>query len=277
MPNIRLIPIVLFAATSLLVLKTVALLERGGYTVGALYGAQAQDAAARKGDRPEAAAKPAPPPTQRSWAQDMLGYPEVTGSVGGGKPAGKPPEAKPAEAEKPNGQVPAHDTIGHPGKLAVEAKAGPSAGERAVLENLQERRQQLEARGRELDMREGLLKAAEQRVEARLQELKAKEADINIAMKKKDEAEAARFKGLVTMYETMKPKDAARIFDRLDLRVLLDVASQINPRQMSEILAQMSPEAAERLTIELAGRASGDAGKPVNPLTLPKIEGRPRS
>ena len=65
-------------------------------------------------------------------------------------------------------------------------------------------------------------------------------------------------------------KDAAKIFDRLDMRVLIEVASQINPRRMSDIMAQMQPEAAERLTIELAARAkeSGTGND------LPKIEGR---
>jgi flagellar motility protein MotE (MotC chaperone) len=41
---------------------------------------------------------------------------------------------------------------------------------------------------------------------------------------------------------------------------------------MSEILAQMTPEAAERLTIELARRADGKAQ---NPDQLPKIESKP--
>jgi flagellar motility protein MotE (MotC chaperone) len=72
----------------------------------------------------------------------------------------------------------------------------------------------------------------------------------------------------------MKPKEAARIFDRLDIKVLLDVARQINPRRMSEILAQMTPEAAERLTVELASGGAG-TGKAADPSSLPKIEGRP--
>ena len=76
------------------------------------------------------------------------------------------------------------------------------------------------------------------------------------------------------MYETMKPKDAAKIFDRLDIRVLLEVASQINPRRMSEILAQMSPEAAERLTVEIADPRPRPTGR-VNPANLPKIDGKP--
>jgi flagellar motility protein MotE (MotC chaperone) len=72
------------------------------------------------------------------------------------------------------------------------------------------------------------------------------------------------------MYENMKAKDAARIFDRLDLKVLVDVATKINPRRMSDILAQMSAESAERLTVELAGRKDKAA-----PAELPKIEGHP--
>lgn len=75
------------------------------------------------------------------------------------------------------------------------------------------------------------------------------------------------------MYENMKPRDAAKIFDRLEIGVLIEVASQINPRRMADILAQMVPDTAERLTVEFANRAKavakGGAGD------LPKIEGRP--
>jgi flagellar motility protein MotE (MotC chaperone) len=272
MPTIRLIPIVLFASASLLALKTAALVESGGYVFGGPEAARAQDAKA----------VPKVPP-KRSWAQEMLGYPEYTGSVGTGKPA-EPEKAKPAaEAAKPatpaKGKVPGPETIGAPGPLVLDGKV-QTPGERAVLESLQDRRKELEARTRELDIREGLVKAAEKRLEARLQELKTTEAQVKAAMEKKSEAESQRFKGLVTMYENMKAKDAARIFDRLEMRILLDVASEINPRRMSDILAQMAPEAAERLTVELASRANAARGegrpKSVDPLALPKIEGRPR-
>jgi flagellar motility protein MotE (MotC chaperone) len=43
---------------------------------------------------------------------------------------------------------------------------------------------------------------------------------------------------------------------------------------MSEILGQMSPESAERLTVELANRASPQP-KTQSPDQLPKIEGAP--
>ena len=157
--------------------------------------------------------------------------------------------------------------------MPADGAPPPSGAERAILERLQQRRQELDTRARELDIREGLIAAAEKRVEARLAELKAVEAQITVATGKKEEAEAARFKGLVTMYESMKPRDAAKIFDRLEVAVLLEVASQINPRRMADILALMAPETAQRLTVELATRAQAAAKG--GPGDLPKIEGRP--
>jgi flagellar motility protein MotE (MotC chaperone) len=154
--------------------------------------------------------------------------------------------------------------------VPVEPGKRNSPAEQAILERLQERRNELDARARELEMRESLIKAAEKRLEGRVAELKELEARINNAVQTKEEGEAARFKNLVTMYENMKAKEAAKIFDRLDTRVLFEVATQITPRRMSDILAQMSPEAAERLTLALAARPDKD-----KPAELPKIEGKP--
>jgi flagellar motility protein MotE (MotC chaperone) len=123
-------------------------------------------------------------------------------------------------------------------------------------------------------MRENLLKVAEKRLEAKVSELRSTESRVNTAMGTRDKVEAERFKGIITMYENMKSKDAARIFDRLDMRILVEVSTQMNPRKMSEILGQMSPDAAERLTVELANRASAQP-KTQSPDQLPKIEGKP--
>ena len=249
---------------------------------------------------------------KRSWAQEMFNYPEITGSVaaprsnprdtlivtgsaGAAKEAAKTPDKPDKDAKESAAKEPAaKDAAKQPApkepakKEAPQTKpaAGterpvdvaarpdpvrPSSAERAILERLLERRQELDARARELELRENLLKAAEKNLEEKLAALKAKETGPN--GQRKDEVEAARFKGLVTMYETMKPKEAAKIFDRLDIKVLLEVASQINPRRMSEIMALMSAEAAERLTMEFASR--GDPEKAQKPADLPKIDGRP--
>src|ERR1035437_1858161 len=159
-------------------------------------------------------------------------------------------------------------------QLTVPLEAGriASAGERAILGRLQDRSKELDIRGRELEMRESLLKATEKRLDAKVAELKDAEARVNTAMGTRDKAEAARFKSIVAMYENMKSKDAARILERLDMKILVEVATKIKPAKMSEILAQMTPEAAERLTVELARNAGG---KSQNSDQLPKIEGKP--
>jgi flagellar motility protein MotE (MotC chaperone) len=142
---------------------------------------------------------------------------------------------------------------------------------------LQERRQELDSRDREIELRRGLLEAAEKKFDAHANELRDLESNANATAQKKEEAEAQRLKNLITMYENMKAKDAARIFDRLEMRILVEVASQINPRRMSDILGQMSSEAAERLTVELVNRASAGSDHGADAGNLPKIEGTPRN
>jgi flagellar motility protein MotE (MotC chaperone) len=245
--DIRVIPVVLIAILGLAVLKVAGLVIDGGYVFD--YQPQAN--------------KP------KSWAQEAFNFPvgnksdtaDITGSV-----HEKPKEeaAKPAavpEAAKPDGVV-----------VYPDQSQPVSTSERAILERLQSRRQELEARAREVDIRESLLKSAEKRIETRVEELKAVESRIGTATEQKTESDAARYKGIITMYEGMKPKDAAKVFDRLEMSVLFEIASQIAPRKMSDILGLMSPEAAERLTIELARRAGADRAAQAS--ELPKIEGK---
>jgi len=111
-------------------------------------------------------------------------------------------EGKPASAGK-EGQPSNPPKDKQDGKVVVpDVRPLPSAAERALLERLAERRQQLDKRARELDIREGLIAEAEKRIEAKLAEIKDGEAQLATAAEKKDEAETARLKGLVTMYET---------------------------------------------------------------------------
>jgi flagellar motility protein MotE (MotC chaperone) len=244
--DIRVIPIVLIAIFGLAVLKVAGLVIDGGYVFDYQPGT-----------------------TKRSWAQESFNFPtgkpnpaDITGSV-----HEKPKEeaAKPViptpEAVKPDGVV-----------LYPEQGQVVSPSERAILERLQSRRQELEARARELDIRESLLKATEKRIESKVEELKAVESRVATATTQKSEADTAHFKGIITMYEGMKPKDAAKVFDRLDMPVLFEIASQIAPRKMSDILGLMSAEAAERLTVEMARRAGSD--KSASAADLPKIEGK---
>jgi flagellar motility protein MotE (MotC chaperone) len=278
--DVRLIPIVLFATVSLLALKVSGLVFDGGYTLAermqARYNTDLQIAS------PESVPEyPRVVVTDKitsgrkqPWAQEMFNFSapangDITGSTAATE--GNPSEPALKVSDKPP-EAPKLEVAGaaiplEPGRIA-------SPGERAVLERLQTRRQELDTRNRELEMRESLIKAAEKRLEDKVTELKDTENRVNTAMGTRDKIGTDRFKSIVSMYENMKPKDAARIFDRLDMKILVDVSTQINPRKMSDILGQMSPESAERLTVELANRASPQSKTP-NADQLPKIEGKP--
>jgi flagellar motility protein MotE (MotC chaperone) len=269
--DFRLIPVVLIATISLFALKSLGLVFDGGYLFDQTSGQTAEDiditGTIAKPKMPVATVQPRPTttPPKQSWAQEMFNFPDVTGSVDS-----KAVPAPETGAVKSNRSAPTDPPL-TPGGTPVSLGQPASPSERAILERLAERRAELDARDREMEMRENLLKAAEKRLEGRVAELKDLEARVNNAVHVKEESDAARFKNLVAMYDNMKAKDAAKIFDRLDINVLIEVSSQLNPRRMSDILAQMSPEAAQRLTVELAARPR-DKGDPAD---LPKIEGRP--
>ncbi|MFB6420765.1 MULTISPECIES: MotE family protein [Bradyrhizobium] len=245
--NIRVIPVVLVAVAGLATLKVAGLAMNGGYVFD--Y-------------RPNQAKK--------SWAEENLNFPTgredpeiITGSTHGA----------PKEAPKP--AAPETKMEGGTVVKIDEAQPQVSASERAILERLQARRQEIEARQREIDIRESLLKSAEKRIENKVEEMKAVETRISATQAEQKAAEAQRMKGLVTMYEGMKPKDAARVFDRLEMGVLIEIASAIAPRKMSDIMGVMSPEAAEKLTVEMARRANGGGDQSASAGDLPKIDGRP--
>ena len=267
----RILPVVLFAAVCLLALKVIGIVRGSGYVLteepflGEMLTARIAELREPKPvpnleTKPVQTAEAAKPPlkaeTKQSWVPKMFNYPDVTGSVPDSKPVIPQPQiaTKPPIATKKT-QEPPKDSGGTP--VMLDASQPSSPAERAILERLQERRKEIEARAREMEIRDGLLKAAEMRLEARLAELKAMEARVTAAAEAKDNADTSRFKGLVSMYENMKPKDAAKIFDRLELPILMQITTLINPRKMSDILGLMSPEAAERLTVELAGPGCG--------------------
>lgn len=258
--DIRVIPVVLVAVFGLAVLKIAGLVIDGGYVFD--YDPQS---------------------TKKSWAQETLNFPggpkgdikgdiktEQAGLKGDPDITGSVHEKPKEEAPKP--AAPAAEAPKPDGVLVEQNIQQVSPSERAILERLQARRQELEMRAREIDIRESLLKSAEKRIETKVEDLKATEARITTATGQKAETEAARMKGLITTYEGMKPKDAARVFDRLEMSVLFEIASQIAPRKMSDILGLMTPEAAERLTVEMARRAGSERSAAA--VELPKIEGK---
>ncbi len=123
-----------------------------------------------------------------------------------------------------------------------------------LLQALAARRQEIEERAQQLRERTALLQAAETRIDQKIGELKALQRTIEALIVQHDEQEEAKLRSLVKIYESMKPKEAARIFEELDMEVLLEVVDRMKERKSAPVLAKMNPTRAKEVTLELAAR-----------------------
>lgn len=281
MSGVRLLPVLVFGLVSLLSIKLLSMAFNAP---------------------PHRAPEPGASPFARSITLAREGTTEadlITGAIGkkdnkeksgaampaDGKPGPVDPAVEAAELEKAKANLKAK---AEPEGIHVALPNGNSAGkpaassaERALLEKLKDRRGEIEAQGRDLELRDNLLRLGERKLDDRIGELRSLESQLGQSGAKNDTK--TRYRPLVVMYESMKPKDAARVFDRLDVRILIDLVGHMNPRKVSEILAAMEPTAAEKLTVALARQAQGDAQLADNApgqadIELPRlpVQGAPR-
>jgi flagellar motility protein MotE (MotC chaperone) len=138
-----------------------------------------------------------------------------------------------------------------PTRLITDDPTLLTPAEIEILMRLAERRDELAAKAREMEAREGLLRAAEIRIERRVAELEDLRVVIEDRIKVFDEQQEKKLGSLVKIYENMKPKDAARIFEDLEMGTLLEVAERMKERKLAPVMAQMNPDRAREVTVEL--------------------------
>ncbi len=133
--------------------------------------------------------------------------------------------------------------------------AGLSAEEVQVLQALGARREALDAREGELDTATQVLAAAEQRLNERIAELRALEEQVAALLGQVDEQEEARLRALVDVYQRMRSRDAAEVFNSLEMPVLVAIAQRMRAQNLAEIMGRMDTNRARELSIELAAQA----------------------
>ena len=142
-----------------------------------------------------------------------------------------------------------------------------SQSEVDLLQALAQRRDLIERREREISQREMLLQVAERRLEQKASELEQARAELQGLLNRSSEAEDGRLRSLVRIYEQMKPREAAQIFDQLDLAVLIGVVERMKETKVAPILASMQPERAKVVTAMLADRGEVPAQPAAPPTT----------
>lgn len=166
-------------------------------------------------------------------------------------------DAHPPAAAAENAAAPAANQCAAP---TIAELAGLSAAEVQVLHALSERREQLDARGEQYETQDELMLAAERRLDERLTELRRLESHVNDLLGQLDEAQETRLRNLVDVYQRMRAKDAAAVFDGLNDDVLVQVAGRMRQANLAEVMGRMEPTRARALTQMLADRARPPTG-----------------
>lgn len=166
--------------------------------------------------------------------------------------------AEAQEAAQPDPARQDGETAGPPAAQAQNATdltaalGGVSRSELDLLEDLRNRRRQLEEREQQAALREQLLASTERRIDQKISDLKTIEEQIRTLVATHQDQENEQLKSIVKVYETMKPKDAAPVFQTLDMDIQEAVAIRMKDSKMAALLSAMDPNKAQELTTRLA-------------------------
>ncbi len=127
-----------------------------------------------------------------------------------------------------------------------------SQNEIDVLQSLAERREELDRREQDIIRQGAMMEAAEKQIDIKIMKLKELQKKLEELIGLYESKEKEKLDSLVRIYSNMKPKDAARIFNDLEMSVLIEIFTQMKESKSSPILAAMDSEKAHALTVELA-------------------------
>jgi flagellar motility protein MotE (MotC chaperone) len=147
--------------------------------------------------------------------------------------------------------------LDHSKTLMVEsvlAKPSPAYAQtpepevRVAPQNLSEEWQVLRQRQEEVQRREQTLQALEQELDAKLIRLQELEKRIQAMLEEADVLRDEKIKHLVDVYSNMKPRQAASALAALEEPVAVKILSGMRGRNAGEILSFVDAEKAARLT-----------------------------
>jgi flagellar motility protein MotE (MotC chaperone) len=105
-----------------------------------------------------------------------------------------------------------------------------------------------------VEAKDGLLKAAEARIDGKIAQLQDLEKNIKGLLSQYDGQKQQELDQLVRIYSAMKPKEAAGIFETLDMPILLSLVQKMKEAKVAPIMALMSPAKATALTEAITSR-----------------------
>lgn len=123
-----------------------------------------------------------------------------------------------------------------------------------VLAALRRREEKLDARELAISDRLRALTVAEAQARTRIAELATAEARLSATLAHADTAAEDDLGRLTEVYATMKPKEAAALFEEMDPGFAAGFLGRMAPQSAAAIMAGLSPKTAYSFSVLLAGR-----------------------
>ncbi|GAA4491487.1 hypothetical protein GCM10023158_05250 [Gluconacetobacter tumulicola] len=146
-----------------------------------------------------------------------------------------------------------------------------------LVQNILARQSTFENEQKNLEEQKHILDAAQAALNKKMRSLDSSIAALAERQAAHRETMSAETDRLVRIYEEMPPKEAAAVFNIMDIHVLVSVANKMAPRKISAIMGYMMPERVNIVSQYMAGvrtfrplRTSfdGTTGQPVDSGTL---------
>lgn len=145
-------------------------------------------------------------------------------------------------------------TAGSPGEADKPAAKTEPAD--ALLAAIREREEQLDVRAQDLANRAQALRVAEEKLAEQLDAFEQAQRNLEETLAVADQAAERDIARMTTVYENMKPEDAARIIEQMDVAFAAGLLARMRPEIAAQVMTGMDPGTAYALTLTIASRHS---------------------
>jgi flagellar motility protein MotE (MotC chaperone) len=170
------------------------------------------------------------------------------------------PSAGPGNVQAEDELGPAGEAVGPPVDARSWGDPSSLVCDPHLLRAIRERRHQLDTRAATLAERERMLEVIEKRASELMHALEESRDALEATLAKADDEADAQLTRLVTIYESMKPKDAARLFEAMPADVAAGFVRRMREAKSALIMAHLDANHAYAITLSIAnhGRAPGE-------------------
>ncbi len=140
---------------------------------------------------------------------------------------------------------------------AVQQRSSPDRATLAtLLQHLKAKKAELDEREQQIDARMADLAEAEENIAAQMQKLLRAEGQLRDTLALAEGASENDLNQLTSVYENMKPKEAATLFEEMNPEFAAGFIARMRADAAAGIMAGLSPSAAYSISAVMAGRHS---------------------